>query len=184
MEKGNIASTVMSRYKHGLNYQKEFLGRWTECTDFKEGRQWPAPTERTRNLPRPVINITAFIIRHKKSNLLSEQIKFVFSPQEVQGEDLAFNPMQQMQMQQDPARATEGARMFTQYAQVVWEATWKAAGCVLRALIAYDNCEKYLKMSYDQLLMWSELDPHPACVLLLPYLFVKEKIEDKEIENV
>ena len=121
LEKENIASTVMSRYKHGLNYQKEFLGRWTECTDFKEGRQWPAPTERTKNLPRPVVNITAFIIRHKKSNLLSEQIKFVFSPQEVQGEDLAFNPEQQMQMQQDLARATEGARMFTQYAQVVWE---------------------------------------------------------------
>jgi len=68
----------------------------------------------------------------------------------------------------DPARVTE----------------MEAARCVLRALIAYDNCEKYLKMSYDQLLMWSELDPHPACVLLLPYLFVKEKIEDKEIENV
>ena len=29
--------------------------------------------------------------------------------------------MEQMQMRQDLQRATEGARMFTQYAQVVWE---------------------------------------------------------------
>lgn len=116
-----MASTVMARYKHGLNYQKEFLGTWTQCTDFKEGRQWPPATDRTRNLPRPVINITAFIIRHKKSNLLSEQVKFVFSPQEVQGEDLAFNPEQQTNMEMELQRASDGAAMFTSYAQVVWE---------------------------------------------------------------
>ena len=65
--------------------------------------------------------------------------------------------------------------------KAVWEATWKAARGSLRALIAYDDCEKYLNMSYEELLMWNKLDPHPACVLLLPYLFVKELTKEVDL---
>ena len=80
------------------------------------------------------------------------------------------------------AAASYAARAAASYA--AWAAASYAALDAILALVAYDNCEKYLKMSYDQLLMWSELDPHPAGVLLLPYLFVKEKTKSKEIENV
>ena len=33
--------------------------------DFYEGRQWPKATERTKSLPRPVINIVKMICRNK-----------------------------------------------------------------------------------------------------------------------
>ena len=53
-----------------------------------------------------------------------------------------------------------------------WDAAWNA----ILALVAYDDCEKYLDVSYEELLSQTNLDPHPACVLLLPYAYVKECI--------
>lgn len=67
-------------------------------------------------------------------------------------------------------------------ARAAWDAAWDAArvtelnaarGAIL-ALVAYDDCGKYLNMSYEELLLWGKLDPHPACTLLLPYVYVKE----------
>jgi len=63
----------------------------------------------------------------------------------------------------------------------VWNTASYAARDAILAFIAYDNCEKYLNMSYDQLLMWSELDPHPAVLLLLPYLYVKELTKEVDL---
>lgn len=50
---------------------------------------------------------------------------------------------------------------------------WDAASGVLAALIAYDNCDEYLSTPHKKLLTWSKLDPHPAVVLLLPYVYAK-----------
>lgn len=60
-------------------------------------------------------------------------------------------------------------------------AIWQPARGAILVFMSYDNCEKYLKMSYDQLLMWSELDPHPAVLLLLPYLYVKELTKEVDL---
>ena len=46
-----------------------------ECVDFYEGRQWPQPTESTRNLPRPVVNIVKMICRAKKGAILSTPVR-------------------------------------------------------------------------------------------------------------
>ena len=45
------------------------------CIDFYEGRQWPEPTESTKNLPRPVVNIIKMICRSKKGAILSTPVK-------------------------------------------------------------------------------------------------------------
>ena len=47
MEKENIASTVMSRYKHGLNYQKEFLGLKTKEPEQIDIKPKPAKIDIT-----------------------------------------------------------------------------------------------------------------------------------------
>lgn len=46
-----------------------------ECVDFYEGRQWPRPTESTKNLPRPVVNIVKMICRAKKGAILATPVK-------------------------------------------------------------------------------------------------------------
>lgn len=47
--------------------------------DFYEGRQWPKKTEATRHIPRPVVNITRFIVRTKKSSIVGAPVSIVFT---------------------------------------------------------------------------------------------------------
>ena len=49
-------------------------------------------------------------------------------------------------------------------------ATWN----VNLALVAYDDCQQYLDMSYEQLLAWALLSERPQAVLLLPLKWVQE----------
>ena len=68
----------------------------------------------------------------------------------------------------------------------VWNATWDAglahagiavraaARCVILALVAYDDCDQYLNMTYDQLLAWAMLSEKPQAVLLLPLKWIQE----------
>ena len=48
------------------------------CVDFYEGKQWPLPTENTKNLPRPVVNIVKMICRSKKGAILSTPVKIQY----------------------------------------------------------------------------------------------------------
>lgn len=49
-----------------------------ECVDFYEGRQWPQPTESTKNLPRPVVNVVKMICRTKKGAILSTPVRIQY----------------------------------------------------------------------------------------------------------
>ena len=49
-----------------------------------------------------------------------------------------------------------------------------AAWDAILALIAYDDCDQYLDMTYDQLLTYALLSEKPAAVLLLPLKWVQE----------
>jgi hypothetical protein len=73
-----------------------------------------------------------------------------------------------------------------------WDATYDVARDALRnsardavwdsilALVAYDDCEKYLDMSYNELLFIAKLTEIPATILLLPYtkamVLIREKV--------
>ena len=54
---------IWKEYKNGLEYQGKIGIRENipKYVDFYEGKQWPAPTENTKNLPRPVANIIKMI---------------------------------------------------------------------------------------------------------------------------
>ncbi|WP_211749920.1 hypothetical protein [Paenibacillus sp. Marseille-Q4541] len=81
----NLASEVNKQYEEGLSYKRRmgFLSKWPMYERFKAGDQWPAAVPATQNLPRPVFNIIKMIETHKVANVMSEQIKMIFSRQEV-----------------------------------------------------------------------------------------------------
>lgn len=45
---------------------------------FYEGDQWPAPTRRTKGLPRPVVNFVKMIVRNKKAVILMAKARISF----------------------------------------------------------------------------------------------------------
>lgn len=100
----DMASIIWQQYQSGLNYFERFglTKEWEECEKFYEGNQWPKSTKKTKNLPRPVINLCALIADNKKAGILSEKIKLVYTPAEMFGERLN--------------QAQEGANIFTKFA--------------------------------------------------------------------
>ncbi len=68
---------VWSYYQNALDYQIRMglRDKIPSCIDFYEGKQWPLPTENTKNLPRPVVNIIKMVCRTKKSAILSSPVK-------------------------------------------------------------------------------------------------------------
>ena len=51
-----------------------------------------------------------------------------------------------------------------------------AARHVMAVLIAYDDCDKFLSMSHERLKVWAVLSEDPRAVLLLPMIYVKERL--------
>ena len=76
----NEVTDIWKAYQEGLLYQGKIGLREDipKNVDFFEGRQWPAPTEATKNLPRPVVNIVKMICRNKKAALLSVPPRLVY----------------------------------------------------------------------------------------------------------
>ena len=86
-----------------------------------------------------------------------------------------------------------------------WDAAWSAAGSAARdaarsaaisaaisavrdaardaisALVAYDDCDNFLNMSYEKLKVWAVLSEDPKAVLLLPMVYVKEQLAQEAI---
>lgn len=101
----DLAQKIWNDWQKGLEYQKKLNLKDTceQCVDFFEGRQWPAVTQRTRNMPRPVINIIKFIVNGKKANILSSKISMIYKP-------LIYN-------ETEGATAANGASSFTNFAK-------------------------------------------------------------------
>ena len=100
------------QYRAGLAYQSS-MGFPQACAmhvRFKEGDQWPAPTERTKNMPRPVFNIVDFIVRAKRSSVLDQPASIAYRPTEEALDELETQIM------------VDGAKHFTDYAHQLWKA--------------------------------------------------------------
>lgn len=76
---------IWGEYQRGLDYQTKmgFTSTWPELINFVEGKQWPPATAKTKFMPRPVINQIDFIVENKSSNILSQSLKMVYSPEEI-----------------------------------------------------------------------------------------------------
>ena len=60
-----------------------------------------------------------------------------------------------------------------------WGAIWSAARGAISALVAYDDCDRFLDMPYEKLQVWAVLSEDPRAVLLLPMVYVKEKLNEQ-----
>lgn len=102
--KNDMAQIIWNQYQNGLNYfsRSGLSKEWEECEKFYEGEQWPKATKKTKNLPRPVINLCSMIADNKKAGILSEKIKLVYNPAEMYGERLE--------------KAQQGSNIFTKFA--------------------------------------------------------------------
>lgn len=104
-------STTWEQYQNGLAYQKRmgFTADFPKYVDFKEGNQWPAPTERTKNMPRPVFNIVDMFVRTKRAAVLNQPIAITYSPGEISADEM----MQSL--------AAQGAQDLTDYCKRLWK---------------------------------------------------------------
>ena len=84
---------LFKMYEEGVAYQNRIGIRQSipKNIDFYEGRQWPAPTESTKNLPRPVINIVKMICRSKKSSILASPVRILYKSYAQSGDTDKLN---------------------------------------------------------------------------------------------
>lgn len=110
-----IDDTLSSDRTHGISYfnNNGYIDSWTKYERYYEGDQWNAPTKLTQNLPRPVFNMVKYIVNHKVSSVINDNIKMVFTSQEVPEDDNNIDDKL--------AVAIEGADKFTQYSATAWE---------------------------------------------------------------
>lgn len=96
---------LWKRYQDSLAYTKRMNLKniWDECENFVEGKHWPLATPRTRDLPRPVINLCNLIADNKKAGILSTKVKLVYRPAQV-----FF----------DLEKADKGADLFTKFVEI------------------------------------------------------------------
>lgn len=108
-----VDNGIEKKRQEGINYfnANDYLNKWPLFQRFYEGDQWPKVTPRTKNLPRPVFNIVKYIVNHKVSSVVNENVKMVFTSQEIEEEGV------------DPKidLAVEGADKFSKYSETVWE---------------------------------------------------------------
>lgn len=68
-------------YEYAQSYQQslQLPTQIPTNVDFYEGRQWPQKTAKTKDIPRPVVNIIKFIVRNKKSSIVGAPVSLVYS---------------------------------------------------------------------------------------------------------
>lgn len=107
----NKAQEIWSEYQKMQEYQNSmgFRTDFPEIVRFKEGDQWPAPTKKTKNFPRPVFNITEMFIRTKRAAITNQDMEISFVPLEVDDNEEA------------KALAEEGAQAYSDFSKIQWE---------------------------------------------------------------
>lgn len=103
--------TLWTLYREGVAYHNKmgFSTKFPTFVRFKEGDQWPQATERTKNLPRPVLNIVDMIVRSKRSSVLDQPVSIVYRQGSATGDEILD------QMHQD------AAENCTEYARTIWD---------------------------------------------------------------
>ena len=103
-----VAEKIWEEYQKGVKYQKDmgFVDDFPKYVDFKEGNQWAKATENTKNLPRPVFNITEMFITRKRSSIANQPVQMTFKP---------------MVTTENDETVLQGAKDYTDFAKILWE---------------------------------------------------------------
>ena len=88
-----ITTSLWQDYEKALSSQAmmDLRDKIPNCIDFYEGRQWPSPTESTKNLPHPVVNVIKMICRSKKGAILSTPVKILYKSFSAHTDTSKFN---------------------------------------------------------------------------------------------
>ena len=80
LEREEQVTRLWRMFRNGRAYQsrRHLTERLPLYVRFFEGDQWPAPTKNTKNLPRPVVNVTKMICRSKKSAILGTPVRITY----------------------------------------------------------------------------------------------------------
>ena len=105
-----LADEIMDQFKEAVQYKRSmgYYDTWAECERFKIGDQWPPPTEKTKDLPRPVVNVIKRIVEQKTAVVLAENPTLYFYPDEGTPDEGISE------------YETQGAELFTQAAKNTW----------------------------------------------------------------
>lgn len=116
MSDARETTTLWDDYQKGLAYQAQsgLAQRIPEYVRFFEGKQWPAPTKLTKNMPRPVVNIVKMICRNKKAAILSSKVRIAYDTPREKVDVQAFNRFsdyicREIQMEKHDKEAVEDA---------------------------------------------------------------------------
>ncbi|GKX27853.1 hypothetical protein SH1V18_03330 [Vallitalea longa] len=99
------------RYQEGLNFMRTdgLIDRVQQNERFIAGDQWYGI--KSRDLPKPVLNIIKRIVNFKVSSVMSEEVKMNFS---VQGYSAGVDS-------ENAEKYEEAADLFTRYSDATWE---------------------------------------------------------------
>lgn len=77
-----IAKQIEKQFRAGVNFKRNqgYYEKWSEYQRFWEANQWPAPTPKTRLMPRPVTNQFASIIEQLVSAVMYEMPEIYYEP--------------------------------------------------------------------------------------------------------
>lgn len=129
LKKQDEVTDIWKCYQRGISYQSKIGIRENipKFVDFYEGRQWPAPTENTKNLPRPVANIVKMICRNKKSALLSVPTRLVFKADSKDADATLFTHFaeyiqkEMRQKQHDKIAVSDGVVKGSYFYHYYWD---------------------------------------------------------------
>ena len=76
------------------------------------------------------------------------------------------------------ARDQARVQAYEQARDQAWNQAWNQVYGVLLALVAYDDCDQYLAMTFDELKTWALISENSQAILLLPMVYVKEQINE------
>lgn len=148
------SEVIWKEYQEGLSFQKSmgFNTKFPEYERFKQGDQWPKATERTKALPRPVFNIVEMFVTNKKSSVLNQNIKMVFSSAEVGNNSNISDEEKNL--------INEGAEMYTDYAYNLWNELDQDALNDMCVEDAATNGTGFIHYYWDTTVKGGELAPY------------------------
>ena len=79
-------SAIVVKWKRTKNYKNsmQFSSTWPELVRMREGQQWSKTAmKKWKNFPFITVNQLGFIVENKKSNILAQSVKMIYSPAEV-----------------------------------------------------------------------------------------------------
>jgi len=100
--------TIHKHEVDGTSYLSSmgFLHLYPQCERFSAGDQWAPVTKKTKDFPRPVVNVIRYINNHKISSVINDPVKMIFAADDEDEQD---------QM------SGVAAELFSAYSSTEWE---------------------------------------------------------------